>query len=42
MIAVAHVENVASIRIMEKLGMRYERRVVAYGKESVLYAAERF
>jgi len=26
---------------MEKLGMRYERRVVAYGKESVLYVTER-
>jgi RimJ/RimL family protein N-acetyltransferase len=40
-VAVAHHENAASIRVMEKLGMRYEDRVTAYGKDSVRYAVER-
>ena len=38
-IAVAHTRNAASIRVMEKLGMRYEGLVFAYGKESVRYSA---
>jgi RimJ/RimL family protein N-acetyltransferase len=40
-IAVAATENAASIRVMEKLGLIYERNVNAYGKDSVLYALER-
>ena len=38
-IAVAHTRNAASIRVMEKLGMRYEGLVFAYGKQSVRYSA---
>jgi len=37
-VAVTHTENRASIRVMEKLGMRYEGQVFAYGKESVKYS----
>ena len=37
-IAVAHPDNAASRRVMEKCGMVYEGIVDAYGKASVRYA----
>ena len=38
--AVAFVENEASIRIMQKLGMRFERFKELYGKKVVMYVVE--
>jgi ribosomal-protein-alanine N-acetyltransferase len=35
--AVADKENIASWRIMEKLGMKYERTTEHYGMECVVY-----
>jgi ribosomal-protein-alanine N-acetyltransferase len=40
-VAIAVEENRASTRIMEKLGMRYEKRIEHRGVEVVLYAVER-
>jgi RimJ/RimL family protein N-acetyltransferase len=40
-IAVADVENVASHRVAESIGMRREREVEAHGRPHVLFAAER-
>lgn len=40
-VAIAMEENRASTRIMEKLGMRYEKRIEHRGVEVVLYAVER-
>jgi RimJ/RimL family protein N-acetyltransferase len=40
-VAIAKRENKASTRIMEKLGMRYERDAVHHGIEVVLYAIEK-
>ena len=37
-LAFAYPENVASIRVMEKIGMRYEGRVQLYGHELVRYS----
>lgn len=37
-VAVAQPENVASWRIMEKLGMKYEKTRMHYGLECVVYA----
>ena len=37
-VAIALPENTASWRIMEKLGMRYEKNAVHYGSECVFYA----
>ncbi len=38
--AVAYLENVASIRIMQKLGMSFERFKELYGKKAVMYVLE--
>lgn len=40
-VAVAKPENAASRRIMEKLGMRYEKDVVIFGIRAVYYAIDR-
>jgi RimJ/RimL family protein N-acetyltransferase len=40
-VAVAMPENTASRRIMEKLGMRYEKNVFHYGHDLVYYAIGR-
>jgi len=40
-VAVADPENTASQRVMEKLGMRYEKRYTHYGMETVYYAVSR-
>jgi ribosomal-protein-alanine N-acetyltransferase len=40
-VAVAFPENTASRRIMEKLGMRFEKNVIHYGHECVYYAIGR-
>ena len=40
-IAVAVPENTASRRVMEKLGMRYEKNAVHYGVDCVFYAIGR-
>ena len=40
-VAVANAENTASRRIMEKLGMKYERNEVHYGEDCVFYAVSR-
>lgn len=40
-VAVALPENAASRRIMEKVGMRYERNGPAWGAEAVWYAIDR-
>jgi ribosomal-protein-alanine N-acetyltransferase len=40
-VAVAMPENTASRRIMEKLGMRYEKNVFHYGHDLVYYAIKR-
>ena len=40
-VAVAMPENLASRRIMEKLGMRYEKKVFHYGHDLVYYAVGR-
>jgi ribosomal-protein-alanine N-acetyltransferase len=40
-VAVAIPENLASRRVMEKLGMRYEKHVMHYGSECVYYAVTR-
>ena len=40
-VAVAKPENVASIRVMEKLGMRYEKHANYYGVDVVQYAIAR-
>ncbi len=40
-VAVAMPENVASRRIMEKLGMRYEKNAFHYGHDLVYYAITR-
>ncbi len=40
-VAVAMPENLASRRIMEKLGMRYEKRANFYGHELVYYSISR-
>lgn len=40
-VAIARRENRASTRIMEKLGMRYERDVLHHGIEVVLYTIEK-
>src|SRR5688572_5978510 len=40
-VAVALEENVPSIRIMEKLGMRYEKTDVFYGEPCVCYSITR-
>jgi ribosomal-protein-alanine N-acetyltransferase len=37
-VAVAFVENSASQRVMEKLGMKYEKTELHYGEECVFYA----
>lgn len=39
--AFAHPDNVASIRVLAKLGMKIERRGRFYGMESVLYSTDR-
>jgi [ribosomal protein S5]-alanine N-acetyltransferase len=39
-VAIARPANYASIRIMEKLGMRYEKEMVRNGIPIVLYSAE--
>lgn len=39
-VAVADEENVASRRVLEKIGMRYERRTEYMGHDALLYAAE--
>ncbi|HMF58616.1 MAG TPA: GNAT family N-acetyltransferase [Pyrinomonadaceae bacterium] len=40
-VAVARPENVGSYRVMEKLGMQYERAAQFYGVEVVYYAIKR-
>ena len=40
-VAVTHPENVASRRVLEKVGMRYERMTVPDGVRVRLYAIER-
>jgi RimJ/RimL family protein N-acetyltransferase len=40
-VAVAVPENTASTRVMEKLGMKYEKRALHYGTECVFYAISR-
>ncbi|HEV2802500.1 MAG TPA: GNAT family N-acetyltransferase [Pyrinomonadaceae bacterium] len=40
-VAVASPENTGSWRVMEKLGMRYEKREEHYGSECVVYAITR-
>lgn len=40
-VAVAHPENRASLRVLEKLGMVFERIVVQQGLDHVLYAKSR-
>lgn len=40
-VAIALPENTASIRVMEKLGMEYEKNISRKGLEFVLYALER-
>lgn len=40
-VAVAMPDNLASRRIMEKLGMRYEKNVFHYGHDLVYYAVAR-
>ncbi|MGH9743681.1 MAG: GNAT family N-acetyltransferase [Candidatus Acidiferrum sp.] len=40
-VAVAQEENIASTRVMEKLGMRYEGVVSHRGREVVLYSIEK-
>jgi len=40
-VAFAHPGNTASIRVMTKLGMRFERRSRFYGMDSVLYSISR-
>jgi ribosomal-protein-alanine N-acetyltransferase len=40
-IAVAWPENVASLRVLEKLGMRYEKRVQLFNSELLLYVISR-
>jgi RimJ/RimL family protein N-acetyltransferase len=40
-IAVADVENVASHRVAERIGMRRDGRIEAHGRPHVLFAAER-
>ncbi|MBW4577564.1 MAG: GNAT family N-acetyltransferase [Aphanothece sp. CMT-3BRIN-NPC111] len=41
LVALAKPENLASLRIMQKIGMQYERVVQLYGVEWVMYAIER-
>ena len=41
MVAFAHPENTASIRVMTKLGMGFERVGCFYGMDSVLYSIGR-
>jgi RimJ/RimL family protein N-acetyltransferase len=38
---VADVENVASHRVAERIGMRRDGRIEAHGRPHVLFAAER-
>ena len=40
-VAVAQPENLASIHVMEKLGMRFERETTRRGFPVVLYATDR-
>ena len=40
-VAVADPENAGSRRVMEKLGMRYEKNERHYGKDCVFYAISR-
>lgn len=40
-VAVADPENAASRHVMEKLGMRYEKRIAHYGMDTVYYAVSR-
>ena len=40
-LAVAHEENGASRRVLEKVGMRYDGRTEYAGDEALLYVAER-
>jgi RimJ/RimL family protein N-acetyltransferase len=40
-VAVAHPENVASIRVMEKIGLTFVRNGVFYGRPGVMHAAKR-
>ncbi|HVG37664.1 MAG TPA: GNAT family N-acetyltransferase [Pyrinomonadaceae bacterium] len=40
-VAVAAPENTGSWRVMEKLGMKYEKRAVYYGSDVVYYAIAR-
>jgi len=39
-VAFAHPDNAASIRVMAKLGMRFERHARFYGMDSVLYSLD--
>jgi RimJ/RimL family protein N-acetyltransferase len=40
-VALVHPGNAASRRVLEKLGMRAQRRVVVQGGEAMMYALER-
>jgi len=40
-IAVADIENVASHRVAERIGMRRDREIEAHGRPHVLFAADR-
>ena len=40
LVAFTHPENVASIRVLEKLGFRFERRGVVMGMDAIVFALE--
>lgn len=40
-VAIAQPENIASRRVMEKVGMKYERDAYFYNKDVVYYAISR-
>ena len=40
-VAIAHPDNIGSWRIMEKCGMRFEKREEHYGIETLFYAIDR-
>ncbi|MBN3960395.1 MAG: GNAT family N-acetyltransferase [Nostoc sp. NMS8] len=40
-VAIAHPENIASVRVIQKLGMKYEKDASYYGHDVVYYAISR-
>jgi ribosomal-protein-alanine N-acetyltransferase len=37
-VAIAHPENIASVRVIQKVGMKYEKNATYYGHDVVYYA----